>query len=95
MAIAVIDQAHVTPKDAIEVNQLASLSTGLAWQPSNKCFKVGQRCMFWLNISAYSDSIDIGNEYPPDFWCTTTITVNELATQIVNHARSWACQKVN
>lgn len=88
MAIAVLDKAHVTPKDAIEVNQLASLSTGLERQPCNKGFKIGQRCLFWLNISAFSDNIDMGNAYPPDFWCADTITVNELATHIGNHARS-------
>ena len=74
--------AHVTPRDVIDCNQLASLTTQVQGSRFNTGFKVGQRCLFWINIDKFSDNIDVGNTYDTDFWGAPTISVNELAQQL-------------
>lgn len=77
-----LHRVHVTPRDAIEVNLLASLAHRLECAHKakhNRTFKVGQRCLFWVNVGTYTTDIDISGRQAGDYWSAETIPVNELA----------------
>ena len=80
--MAKLARVHVTPRDAIDCNQLVSLTTGLTVSGVARGFRVGQRCLIWLNINKFSDNIDVGNTWAEDFWDAPTVSINELAQQL-------------
>lgn len=80
-----IPAAFVTPRDAIDCNQLRSLLSGREnIQPYYRnTFRVGQKAVVWLNIGAtytpdVGTALDGMQSYP-------TITVSELAQQLALH----------
>ena len=77
-----LPSVFVTPKDAVDVNQLASLLLnrhGWDRSGSNAPFSVGKRCIIWLNIQVYCSDIDCGTVKT---WNQQSVSVNELARQL-------------
>lgn len=80
--MAKLPSVHVTPRDAIDCNQLVSITAELTPSGVARGFRVGQRCLIWLNINKFSDSIDVGNTWAEGFWGAPTVSINELAQQL-------------
>ena len=73
----------VTPRDVVDVNQLRSLTVDFQSDADTQLstnFRVGQQCLFWLNMTDY---IRFTSKVQPDFPAfAEVVSVNELARQL-------------